>query len=343
MQKDYNVTVKVRNARILNALAKVDEKAGGKLAKKLGVPYAQMLDLINLKIEPVDKHGNWLPSVLKLAELTNTMPVELFSDAQYYPLDVNVAQFEMGQEEVMQLLNESHAPDPSEVIEYRQMQQDIDDVLDSLTPREAEVLRLRFGIDGREHTMEEVGQVYGVSRERVRQLEAKALRKLRHPSRADILLERTRNKDPKKLKEQREIEAAEQRRIDRQNADRFAAELEAADAERKQEAQERALAREAEKLRTVWHSALSPPPKKDGLYERRVDGHHAYCLYIDGNWLIGDAKIVRALTHIIDRPVSSYTDTEWREIPKKDMNLIEARAIERVLHNIERKDDDTSR
>jgi RNA polymerase sigma factor (sigma-70 family) len=337
MQKDYNVTVKVRNARILNALAKVDERAGGKLAKKLGVPYAQMLDLINLKIEPVDKHGDWLPSVIKLAELTNTMPVELFSDAQYYPLDVNVAQFEMGQEEVMQLLNNTHAPDPSEAIEYREMQQGIDDVLDSLTPREAEVLRLRFGIDGKEHTMEEVGQVYGVSRERVRQLEAKALRKLRHPARADILLEKTRNKDAKKLKEQREIEAAEQRKIDRQNADRFAAELEAADAERKQE---RALAREVEKLRTLWQPQ-DTVPKKNGLYERRVEGHHAYCLYIDGNWLIGDAKIVRALTHIVDRPVSSYTSTEWREIPKKEMNLIETRAIQNVLAPFERKDDDT--
>jgi RNA polymerase sigma factor (sigma-70 family) len=337
MQKDYNVTVKVRNARILNALAKVDEKAGGKLAKKLGVPYAQMLDLINLKIEPVDKHGDWLPSVIKLAELTNTMPVELFSDAQYYPLDVNVAQFEMGQEEVMQLLNSTHAPDPSEAIEYKEMQQGIEDVLDSLTPREAEVLRMRFGIDGREHTMEEVGQVYGVSRERVRQLEAKALRKLRHPSRADILLEKTRNKDAKKLKEQREIEAAEQRKINKQNADRFAAELEAADAERKQE---RALARESEKLRTLWQPQ-DTVPKKNGLYERRVDGHHAYCLYIDGNWLIGDAKIVRALTHIVDRPVSSYTSTEWREIPKKEMNLIETRAIQNVLAPFERKDDDT--
>jgi RNA polymerase sigma factor (sigma-70 family) len=335
MQKDYNVTVKVRNARILNALAKVDEKAGGKLAKKLGVPYAQMLDLINLKIEPVDKHGDWLPSVLKLAELTNTMPVELFSDAQYYPLDVNVAQFEMGQEEVMQLLNDTHVPDPSEAIEYKEMQQGIEDVLDSLTPREAEVLRLRFGIGYNEHTMEEVGQVYGVSRERVRQLEAKALRKLRHPSRADILLEKTRNKDAKKLKEQREIEAAEQRKINEQNADRLAAELEAADAERKQE---RALAREAEKLRTLWQP-LGTRPKKDGLYERRVDGHHAYCLYMDGNWLIGDAKIVRALTYIVDRPVSSYTDTEWREIPKKNMNLIETRAIQNVLAPFERGDD----
>jgi RNA polymerase sigma factor (sigma-70 family) len=296
-----------------------------------------MLDLINLKIEPVDKHGDWLPSVIKLAELTNTMPVELFSDAQYYPLDVNVAQFEMGQEEVMQLLNNTHAPDPSEAIEYREMQQGIDDVLDSLTPREAEVLRLRFGIDGKEHTMEEVGQVYGVSRERVRQLEAKALRKLRHPARADILLEKTRNKDAKKLKEQREIEAAEQRKIDRQNADRFAAELEAADAERKQE---RALAREVEKLRTLWQPQ-DTVPKKNGLYERRVEGHHAYCLYIDGNWLIGDAKIVRALTHIVDRPVSSYTSTEWREIPKKEMNLIETRAIQNVLAPFERKDDDT--
>ena len=336
MQKDYNVTVKVRNARILNALAKVDERAGNKLAKKLGVPYQQMLDLINLKIEPVDKHGDWLPSVLKLAELTHTMPVDLFSDAQYYPLDVNVAQFEMGQEEVMQLLHESHAPDPYEVLEYKEMQQGIEDVIDSLTPREAEIIRLRFGIDCREHTMEEAGQAYGISRERVRQIEAKALRKLRHPSRADILLEKTRNKDPKKLKEQREREATEQRKIDKQNADRLAAELEAADEESKREAQAR---REAEALRTMWQPK-GTQPKKDGLYERRVDGHYAYCLYLDGKWLIGDKKIMIALTEILEKRPSTYTNTEWREIPKKAISATAARAIERTMNSIERKNDD---
>ena len=64
----------------------------------------------------------------------------------------------------------------------------IRDILDSLTPREAKVLRLRFGIDmPSEYTLEEVAKMYGVTRERIRQIEAKALRKMRHPARSDKL------------------------------------------------------------------------------------------------------------------------------------------------------------
>lgn len=62
------------------------------------------------------------------------------------------------------------------------------EVLAGLTPREAKVLRMRFGIDmNTDHTLEEVGKQFDVTRERIRQIEAKALRKLRHPSRSDVL------------------------------------------------------------------------------------------------------------------------------------------------------------
>ena len=77
---------------------------------------------------------------------------------------------------------------PSDSALYASLREATKDVLDSLTPREAKVLRMRFGIEmNTDHTLEEVGKQFDVTRERIRQIEAKALRKLRHPSRSDKL------------------------------------------------------------------------------------------------------------------------------------------------------------
>ena len=77
------------------------------------------------------------------------------------------------------------APAPAEAASYILLKEQLESVLDTLTAREEKVLRLRFGLDdGRSRTLEEVGQEFGVTRERIRQIEAKALRKLRHPSRS---------------------------------------------------------------------------------------------------------------------------------------------------------------
>ncbi len=80
------------------------------------------------------------------------------------------------------------ASEPSEAASFTLLQEQLVDVLSTLTPREEKVLKLRFGIDdGRPRTLEEVGKVFNVTRERIRQIEAKALRKLRHPSRSKKL------------------------------------------------------------------------------------------------------------------------------------------------------------
>ena len=74
---------------------------------------------------------------------------------------------------------------PAEAAAYALLKEQLRDVLSTLTPREEKVLRLRFGLDdGRSRTLEEVGREFKVTRERIRQIEAKALRKLRHPSRS---------------------------------------------------------------------------------------------------------------------------------------------------------------
>ena len=77
---------------------------------------------------------------------------------------------------------------PQDVAAYTMLKEQLNDVMSTLTPREAKVLRLRFGLDdGKARTLEEVGKEFDVTRERIRQIEAKALRKLRHPSRSKKL------------------------------------------------------------------------------------------------------------------------------------------------------------
>ncbi|HOB29214.1 MAG: RNA polymerase sigma factor RpoD [Dethiobacteria bacterium] len=85
-------------------------------------------------------------------------------------------------------IEDQEAQAPADAAAFELFKEQLEDVLDTLTPREEKVLRLRFGLDdGRSRTLEEVGQYFGVTRERIRQIEAKALRKLRHPMRSKRL------------------------------------------------------------------------------------------------------------------------------------------------------------
>jgi RNA polymerase primary sigma factor len=85
-------------------------------------------------------------------------------------------------------IEDNHTLAPADAALHASMRYVVKDVLDSLTPREAKVLRMRFGVEmSTDHTLEEVGKQFDVTRERIRQIEAKALRKLRHPSRSDKL------------------------------------------------------------------------------------------------------------------------------------------------------------
>lgn len=99
----------------------------------------------------------------------------------------------IGKEEDSRLgdfIEDKDADAPVKTVAHELLREDLAEVLGSLSPRERDVLRLRFGMDdGRQRTLEEVGQLFGVTRERIRQIEAKALRKLRHPNRSKRLKE----------------------------------------------------------------------------------------------------------------------------------------------------------
>ena len=99
----------------------------------------------------------------------------------------------IGKEEDSRLgdfIEDKDADAPVKTVAHELLREDLAEVLSGLSPRERDVLRLRFGMDdGRQRTLEEVGQLFGVTRERIRQIEAKALRKLRHPNRSKKLKE----------------------------------------------------------------------------------------------------------------------------------------------------------
>ena len=119
------------------------------------------------------------------------MPVDKVRDIMRVAQEPVSLETPIGEEEDSHLgdfIPDDDAPAPADAASHTLLREQLNEVLDTLTPREEKVLRLRFGLeDGRSRTLEEVGKEFNVTRERIRQIEAKALRKLRHPSRSKIL------------------------------------------------------------------------------------------------------------------------------------------------------------
>ncbi len=130
------------------------------------------------------------PSPEEIAEEMD-MPVEKIREIMKIAQDPVSLETPIGEEEDSHLgdfIPDDDVPEPAEVASFLLLREQLKDVLKTLTPREEKVLRLRFGLDdGRNRTLEEVGKEFNVTRERIRQIEAKALRKLRHPSRSKKL------------------------------------------------------------------------------------------------------------------------------------------------------------
>ena len=116
------------------------------------------------------------------------LPVEKIIDANRTAADTLSLDTPVGDEEdtsIGSFVEDERTPGPADATSNALLAEALKEILGTLTEREADVLRMRFGMyDGRTHTLEEVGQIFGVTRERIRQIENKAIRKLRHPSRA---------------------------------------------------------------------------------------------------------------------------------------------------------------
>ena len=161
-------------------------------ARTIRIPV-HMVETIN-KVKKVNSqllHENGHePTNEQIAEKLE-MPVEKVREIMRVAQEPVSLETPIGEEEDSHLgdfIPDEDAPAPSDVASHTMLKEQLAEVLSTLTPREEKVLRLRFGLeDGRSRTLEEVGKEFNVTRERIRQIEAKALRKLRHPSRGKKL------------------------------------------------------------------------------------------------------------------------------------------------------------
>jgi RNA polymerase sigma factor (sigma-70 family) len=193
---EYRIKVTVRNNLILNAIENAGYKNVSAFCRAVDLPKTALTDLIGMKKPPITKDGEFSTLAKLLMEELCLLPTDLWTSEQLMlRLRRNTAQrsvsadgmraaLGMNAEEMLELMKPD---DPDEIVLKHEMVKVVEEQLSSLTSRETLVLRMRFGIGSDEHTLEEVGEKLRVGRERIRQIEAKALRKLKHPSRVEEL------------------------------------------------------------------------------------------------------------------------------------------------------------
>lgn len=192
MTKEYVIESKVKNNLILSKIKDAGFKTVGEFCVKNNLPSSQIGNLVNMKESPLKQDGSFKDVVRKICDILFCFPEDLFTLTQLTKTyETNKFVKEISEEDIKIALGYDQSSQKS--LEDLRMVDEfigtIDEALEMLTPREQKVLKMRFGIDCDQKTLEEVGRHFDVNRERIRQIEAKALRKLRHPSRSEKMIE----------------------------------------------------------------------------------------------------------------------------------------------------------
>jgi RNA polymerase primary sigma factor len=158
------IRIPVHMVEVINKLARVQRQMLQDLGREpTPEELARELDMTPEKVVEVQKYGR-------------------------EPISLHTPLGEEGDSEFGDLIEDSEAIVPSDAVSFTLLQEQLESVLDTLSDREAGVVRMRFGLtDGQAKTLDEIGKVYGVTRERIRQIESKTMSKLRHPSRSQVL------------------------------------------------------------------------------------------------------------------------------------------------------------
>jgi len=185
--KEYRLEIRIKNNFLLSAMEKVGIKTAAELSRMCGVDQGTIGRYLNLKEHPINsKTTQFKDAIKKIGVCVGKSPETLFP--KKYIVETNKISISADFDQLEKLDN-SQAD--TGLLEYDPDTVDIKDAVDrvlgTITAREEFVLKLRFGIDGAEQTLKEISRKMGISPNRVRQIEMKALRKLRHQTRADYL------------------------------------------------------------------------------------------------------------------------------------------------------------
>lgn len=188
----YRVRVTIRNNRLLSAIEDAGYKGWGSQARfcrDAGITTAGFGPLANLKQAPIGVSGEFSATAKAIMEFLGASPSDLWTSEQLtMELDSNSAERPITQDQVMELLSWSDGqPSVEDVVDIAYIKRAVGAVIDTLPMQQANVLRLRFGIDCKEQTLEAVGKAMGVTREHVRRIEQKAIRNMKSRSRSDQL------------------------------------------------------------------------------------------------------------------------------------------------------------
>ena len=191
---EYRVKVGIRNNLILDAIEQLGFKSVAAFCRQYGVSQTQVADLVNFRLPPITKGGEFCLAARNLMEALGAAPSDLWTDHQLTMcLTKNSSERSVSEQSVMYLLEDNAErmllPDPQEVLERIESDQLMRDMLQTLTPKEEKVLKMRHGVGGQDMTLEECGKSWDLTPERIRQIENKAERKLKHPRRRVVLME----------------------------------------------------------------------------------------------------------------------------------------------------------
>jgi RNA polymerase sigma factor (sigma-70 family) len=181
--EDYVLQFKIKNGPLLRAIRIRFTTIKG-FCEASGINQSIVYKYLALRLAPISKTGKWKPSALKMGRCLRLPPDCLFPEIHLQNvLARSSGELDVSREEIELMIEQQGAPSPEAILINDEVQRTLSGLLNELTPRQERVIRRRFGFDKEPATLEEIAREFDLSRDRVRQIEAKAIRKLRHVSR----------------------------------------------------------------------------------------------------------------------------------------------------------------